>query len=65
MIFLSTCPNCEHLQEVDQDTTWCRCERCGTRYNVNDDDEPQGEPDPDYGGVFDGHTVHSDADPGL
>ena len=65
MIYLSTCPTCELLQEVEQDTRWTNCERCGLRYNINDDSEPQFDPDPDYGGAFDGFNVSSDADPGL
>lgn len=28
-------------------------------------ESPEDEHDPDYGGAFDGHSVSSDADPGL
>ena len=64
-ILITTCPDCGHSFEEDINATETTCPRCGRRYWLWDDDEVQDEPDPDYGGAFDGHTVHSDADTGL
>ena len=69
MIIVTTCPmfSCRHVHEVDVDTESTCCPRCGHFYYLDDDqrDEPDAGPEPDYGGAFDGHTVTSDADPGL
>lgn len=61
---ITTCIMCGHQHEVDIDDSTTRCPRCGRFYYLNDD-EPDAGPEPDYGGAFDGHTVTSDADPGL
>ena len=66
-ILITTCIMCGHHHEVDIDASTTRCPRCGHFYYLDDDerDEPDAGPEPDYGGAFDGHTVTSDADPGL
>ena len=64
MTMICTCPNCGHTNEADIDQLVVRCQRCGHRWDMRDEDE-QDDQDPDYGGAFDGHTVHSDADTGL
>lgn len=64
-VFITTCPDCGHAFEEDMNCTETTCPRCGRRYWLFDDDEPANDNDPDYGGAFDGHTVTSDADPGL
>lgn len=64
-MLITTCPECGRIREIDPMSRYTTC-RCGCRYNVwdyMDDRDP--EPDPDYGGAFDGHTVTSDADEGL
>jgi len=65
-IMITTCI-CGTTHEVDIDAESTRCPRCGHFYYLDADylDEPRLESDPDYGGAFDGHTVTSDADPGL
>lgn len=61
---ITTCRECGRAREVSVDTRWTVCPRCGCQYHIWDE-ELVDETDPDYGGAFDGHTVHSDADPGL
>lgn len=65
--FITTCMMCGRPHEVGVDASTTRCPRCGHFYYLDDDqrDEPDAGPEPDYGGAFDGHTVTSDADPGL
>lgn len=41
----------------------CQCDACKNCEACSS--EPPDEPEPDYGGVFDGNQVISDADPGL
>ncbi|TXH51174.1 MAG: hypothetical protein E6Q97_18985 [Desulfurellales bacterium] len=70
MSLITTCPGCGRSREIDPQANFTTCPRCRTRYNVwgtvEDSDPPiTHEPDPDYGGAFDGHTVFSDADPSL
>lgn len=60
------CPKCEAMPPVDavtaeEDDDFCI--ECGHNHIGPCADE--GQPDPDYGGAFDGFTVSSDADPGL
>lgn len=66
-ILITTCPMCGSTREVYIDTDRTRCPKCSHFYYLDADylDEPRLESDPDYGGAFDGHTVTSDADPGL
>lgn len=58
---------CSRASEVHPADDSTRCPKCGHFYYLDSDylDEPRLESDPDYGGAFDGHTVTSDADPGL
>lgn len=63
-MIITTCPDCGHRFSVDTQATLAICERCNTSFSVWDDD-PGDDPDPDYGGAFDGFTVTSDADDGL
>lgn len=65
MIIVTTCIICGRSHEVDIDTMKTRCPHCGHAYRLDDDDEGADDPDPDYGGAFDGREVTSDADPGL
>lgn len=63
---ITTCPRCGRTHEESIDATEAICPKCSCRYMIWDyQDETDPEFDPDYGGTFDGHTVHSDADPGL
>lgn len=63
---ITTCPACRRTRSIDPMATRTTC-RCGHKYNVweDADEDPDEDDDPDYGGVFDGRTVTSDADPGL
>ena len=65
MTLITTCRKCGRAHEASIDAEQTTCPRCGHTYYLWDDDEDPGYPDPDYGGAFDGHTVTSDADPGL
>lgn len=65
MSIITTCPNCGHTHEVDTNAVATRCPHCRHDYRIWDDAAIADDPDVDYGGAFDGHTVHSDADPGL
>jgi hypothetical protein len=65
MTLITACPNCWSQFEVDIDSTWVTCSKCNERYDLRDDGEQDPDPDPDFGGAFDGFTVTSDADPGL
>jgi hypothetical protein len=62
---ITTCPSCNRPFEVDPETILVTCANCGHRYDLRDDDADGFDPDPDFGGSFDGFTVHSDADAGL
>lgn len=63
---ITTCPSCDCVHEEDKDATWVQCPRCGHKYDPwAEDHMGDAGPEPDYGGAFDGHTVTSDADPGL
>jgi predicted nucleic acid-binding Zn-ribbon protein len=64
MIIVTTCIICGRSHEVDIAAMKTRCPHCGHFYHLDDDDRAD-EPDPDYGGAFDGREVTSDADPGL
>ena len=61
---ICTCPRCGRPNEADIDQVIVRCYRCGHRWDLREEEGPDAT-DPDYGGAFDGYTVHSDADPGL
>lgn len=63
-MIITTCPKCSHSFEVDIDTLSVKCPKCSKVYIWTDDDDSS-DPDPDYGGAFDGFNVSSDADPGL
>lgn len=67
MTLITTCPMCGRQHEKDPEADRTTCPHCGHFYYLDDGylDEPRVESDPDYGGAFDGHTVTSDADPGL
>lgn len=67
MTLITTCPMCWRQHEEDSEAERTTCPKCGHWYYLDADylDEPRLESDPDYGGAFDGHTVTSDADPGL
>lgn len=68
MIRITTCLMCQKEHEVDVDAETTRCPNCGHFYHLDDGDDSEwcdDKPDPDFGGAFDGHTVTSDADPGL
>lgn len=66
MFIFTTCPECGHNFEIDPDALVVRCNRCGHRYGPDDGNDGSDDPDPDYGGAFDGvGGVFSDADPGL
>ena len=63
---ITTCPSCGRQRDIDPQAHFTKCLRCGHKYNVWDTaEEADNEPDADYGGVFDGFGVFSDADPGL
>ena len=62
---ITTCPNCGRQHAIDPQATFTTCHRCKRSYNVWEGVEDAEDDEPDYGGVFDGHTVTSDADPGL
>lgn len=57
-----TCPDCGHVMHVDRDVKLVACGRCGMTYDPWDDTASELDTEPDYGGAFDGFTVHSDAD---
>lgn len=60
--YIFSCWNCGRV--FDAHTDIACCPKCGRLNDINTDDDPQ-ETEPDFGGAFDGHTVTSDADPGL
>lgn len=63
---LTIFPNGKRQHEVDIDAETTRCPKCGHFYHLDDDDDwSADDPVADFGGTFDGHTVTSDADPGL
>ena len=62
---IPTCPECSKIHETHIDAVSTRCPHCGHEYRLWDDGAIADDPDVDYGGAFDGHTVTSDADPGL
>lgn len=62
---VTTCLMCQKQHEVDVDTDTTRCPHCGRFYYLDDDKWSADDLDADFGGAFDGHTVISDADPGL
>lgn len=64
-MLVCTCPNCGLSKEADLDQVAVLCHRCGHRWDLRDEDDDGFDPDPDYGGAFDGFGVSSDADPGL
>jgi hypothetical protein len=65
MTRITTCLMCQKEHEVDVDAETTRCPKCGHFYYLDGDDWCADDPDPDFGGAFDGRTVTSDADPGL
>lgn len=65
MDHLTTCPRCHHTFDFDPDDRRVWCPSCACRFRPWDEDAEPLEYEPDYGGTFDGFTVHSDADPGL
>lgn len=64
-MIITTCPKCLHSFEVDIDAISVKCPNCSLVYIWDGDDDDSFDPDPDYGGAFDGFSVVSDADPGL
>lgn len=60
--YVFTCWNCSRVFDSNADSA--RCPKCGRLNDINLDGDPH-ETEPDFGGSFDGHTVTSDADPGL
>lgn len=62
---VTTCPNCCRVHYIDPQAAHTTCHRCGCKYNVWEDAAEADDDEPDYGGAFDGHSVFSDADPGL
>jgi hypothetical protein len=62
---ITTCPSCFRPFEADPEDILVTCAKCGHRYDLSDPDADTFDPDPDFGGAFDGLTVQSDADAGL